>query len=60
VTAEDHGPGIASVGNALKDHKRSTGSLGAGLGAIQRLSDWLEIRTGATGTVVTVRKWPPR
>jgi serine/threonine-protein kinase RsbT len=57
VTAEDNGPGIADVENALEDGSSSDGGLGAGLGAVQRLSDRLEIRTDDTGTVITAWKW---
>ena len=59
VTAEDNGPGIVDVEKALVDGSSSDGGLGGGLGAVQRLSDTMEIRTDTTGTVITAWKWAP-
>lgn len=53
VMAIDHGPGIRDVSKALLDGHSSAGSLGTGLGAVQRLSDSFEIYSGPqVGTVV--------
>ena len=57
VTAEDCGPGIPDIAQSLTDGQSRDGGLGGGLGAIQRLSDEMEISTGDSGTFVRVRKW---
>jgi anti-sigma regulatory factor (Ser/Thr protein kinase) len=67
----DEGKGIADVTAALRDGVSGTAtpddgtprrSLGAGLGAIARLSDHLEIQSSASGTSLRARKLfnPPR
>jgi len=68
IVAEDQGPGIASLHQATQDHWSSRGTMGCGLGAVQRLMDTFDIEshpisntaesdTPAFGTRVTVRKW---
>jgi anti-sigma regulatory factor (Ser/Thr protein kinase) len=56
VTSIDRGPGMADVVACMRDGFSSFGSLGQGLGAIQRQSDHMRIysRPGL-GTVVAVR-----
>ena len=58
IDSEDSGPGIASIDEALADGFSSKGSLGSGLGTVNRLMDELEIdsRPGK-GTHVRCRKW---
>lgn len=58
VVARDIGPGIEDVRLAMQDGFTTTGSMGCGLPAAQRLVDRLEIssRVGV-GTVVTIEKW---
>ncbi|HJL50571.1 MAG TPA: ATP-binding protein, partial [Polyangiaceae bacterium LLY-WYZ-15_(1-7)] len=54
VLAVDRGPGIADVRAALRDGISTAGSLGHGLGAVQRLASWVGIATDAgEGTVVS-------
>ncbi len=49
----DRGPGICDLDNALRDGVSSKNTLGAGLGAIKRLSDSFEISsTPGQGTVI--------
>jgi len=43
VLALDQGPGIANVGESLRDGYSTSGSPGTGLGAIKRLSDEFDI-----------------
>ena len=57
VTVRDAGPGIADVGLALRDGVSTGGSLGLGLPGARRLMDEFAIRSGATGTVVTMARW---
>ena len=58
IDSDDSGPGIANIDEALTDGFSSKGSLGSGLGAVNRLMDELEIdsRPGK-GTHVRCRKW---
>jgi serine/threonine-protein kinase RsbT len=58
VVAEDSGPGIQNLENAMKD-KFSTGdTLGVGLPGTKRLMDDFQICSSSTeGTKVTIRKW---
>ena len=74
VLAADRGPGIPDVSLALKDgysrgrfnaevllEGKTADSLGCGLGAVQRLSDEMEIQsTPGQGTSVRARKWVQR
>lgn len=66
----DQGPGIYDLDRAIRDGVSTSGSLGAGLGAIRRLTDEFDlystVRTTArlthqrrttNGTVLLVRKW---
>ena len=56
----DNGPGINDVGQAIADGFSTAGSLGCGLGAINRLCDEFEIQPradGKTGTQITCLRW---
>jgi len=54
----DKGPGIEDVSRALSDGTSSSGSMGAGLGAIQRLSDSFDLYSmPGSGTVVSAEFW---
>jgi serine/threonine-protein kinase RsbT len=55
---EDHGPGIADVGLAMKDGYTTGKGLGLGLGGVRRLVNEFEIvsRVGE-GTRVTITMW---
>lgn len=59
LLALDKGPGMADVGQCLRDGHSSSGSPGNGLGAIERLSQRFEIfsRVGL-GTAVLAQLWP--
>jgi len=46
ILALDQGPGIANVGESLRDGYSTAGSPGTGLGAIKRLSDEFDIYSG--------------
>lgn len=54
LVAIDRGPGMV-VRRARRDGFSTTGTAGLGLGAIERLSDALEIDSEPTGTVVVAR-----
>jgi anti-sigma regulatory factor (Ser/Thr protein kinase)/serine/threonine protein phosphatase PrpC len=54
----DNGPGIADIQSAIADRFSTTGTLGTGLGAVNRLMDELEVESPAgQGTRVVCRKW---
>ncbi len=68
IISEDRGPGIANPERALQDADSTAGTLGGGLGAIQRLSDEFSLASHVVGsgqphpgTVVISRCWlaPP-
>src|SRR6201992_3078443 len=52
ILALDQGTGIANVPQAMVDGYSTSGTMGAGLGAMQRIATVLEIFTGKTGTIV--------
>jgi serine/threonine-protein kinase RsbT len=58
IIADDRGPGIADVEQALEEHFSTSGTLGLGLPGVRRMVDEFEIAsTRHIGTRVTVRKW---
>ena len=58
IGAQDSGPGIPSIGQALQDGYTTGDSLGIGLGITRRMMDDVAIRSHpGWGTVVTVTKW---
>jgi len=58
LTFEDHGPGIADIGLAMKDGYTTAGGMGLGLGGAKRLSDEFDIdSTPGQGTRVSVLRW---
>jgi anti-sigma regulatory factor (Ser/Thr protein kinase) len=61
VIALDQGPGIADIGQALRDGHSTAGSAGTGLGAIGRLSGEFDLYSvRESGTAVLARMWAPR
>jgi anti-sigma regulatory factor (Ser/Thr protein kinase)/serine/threonine protein phosphatase PrpC len=52
ILAIDQGGGIPDVPQAMSDGYSTTGTMGGGLGAMQRIATSLEIFTGRTGTIV--------
>jgi serine/threonine-protein kinase RsbT len=60
VIAQDRGPGIADVEQALQDGYSTSRSLGLGLPGVRRLMDEFEVESQVgEGTTVTIRKWIP-
>lgn len=58
LTFKDQGPGIADVGQAMKDGFSTTNSLGLGLPGTKRLVSEFKIESEVgKGTTVTVIKW---
>ena len=58
VLAIDAGPGIANIGQALRDGNSSTGTSGTGLGALFRLSDQFDVYAPrGKGAVFFMRLW---
>lgn len=58
IESVDSGPGIADVQQAISDGFSTTGGLGVGLGAINRLMDEFDISSQRHhGTHVVCRKW---
>jgi serine/threonine-protein kinase RsbT len=59
VVAQDKGPGIADVSEALRDGHGAAGGLG--LASARRLMDEFRVRTSpGHGTTITMRKWTRR
>jgi anti-sigma regulatory factor (Ser/Thr protein kinase) len=55
----DAGPGVRDVGSALRDGHSTSGTLGIGLGAIQRLADFCDLYSApGRGTALVARFWP--
>jgi serine/threonine-protein kinase RsbT len=60
LVAQDQGPGISDVQQALRDGFSTSGSLGLGLPGVKRLVDEFEIVSEKNrGTIVTAQKWKP-
>jgi anti-sigma regulatory factor (Ser/Thr protein kinase) len=60
VESRDRGPGIADVEQAMTDGFSTAGSLGYGLGAVNRLMDECDItsqRGASAGTTVVCTRW---
>jgi serine/threonine-protein kinase RsbT len=58
VVAEDDGPGIPDIRQALRDGFSTSGSLGLGLPGVRRLMDDFDISSQpGRGTIVAVKKW---
>ena len=58
VLAEDDGPGIEDLSEAMKDHVSKGGGLGLGLPSVKRIMDEFSIESGpGRGTRVWARKW---
>lgn len=52
ILAFDKGPGIRDMAKAMNDGYSTAGTMGAGLGAMRRMADSLEIFSGERGTIV--------
>ncbi|MDT0379269.1 SpoIIE family protein phosphatase [Streptomyces sp. DSM 42041] len=60
ILAADRGPGMAELARCLSDGYTTTGTLGTGLGAVQRISGGFLVRTEpGEGTVAAARITPP-
>ncbi|EST39719.1 hypothetical protein N566_00275 [Streptomycetaceae bacterium MP113-05] len=60
ILAADRGPGMADLQRCLADGYTTTGTLGTGLGAVQRIAGELVVRTQpGEGTVAAARISPP-
>ena len=58
IVAEDRGPGIPDIEQAMRDGFSTGKSLGLGLPGARRLMDEFEIVSEVgKGTVITMRKW---
>jgi negative regulator of sigma-B (phosphoserine phosphatase) len=58
VTAEDYGPGIANIDEAMQEHFSSGNGLGLGLPSVRRIMDEFAIESKpGQGTRIVVRKW---
>ena len=55
LLALDKGPGLSDLALARRDGFSTSGTLGQGLGAIERQSDHFEIYTQPSGTVIAAR-----
>ena len=58
IESKDAGPGIANIRQALTDGFSTSGSLGVGLGSVNRLTDEFDLQSRpGSGTHLTCRKW---
>ena len=58
VTAEDRGPGIVNIDEAMQEHFSSGTGLGLGLPSVRRIMDEFAIESKpGQGTRIVVRKW---
>ena len=57
ILAVDRGPGLRDVTSAREDGYSTAGTLGHGLGSIERQSDFFQIYSQPSGTVVLARLW---
>lgn len=58
VIAEDHGPGIPDIAQAMCDGFSTGKSLGLGLPGAKRLMDEFDVRSEVgKGTIITMTKW---
>ncbi len=60
VLAIDRCPGMPDVAGAREDGYSTAGSLGHGLGSIERQSDFFQIYSQPSGTVAVARLWHER
>ncbi|MCI0567372.1 MAG: anti-sigma regulatory factor [Acidobacteria bacterium] len=58
IVAQDHGPGITNISQAMEDGFSTSGSLGLGLPGVKRLMDEFSIASEpGRGTTISVKKW---
>ncbi len=58
VVAQDQGPGIGDIQQALRDGFSTSGSLGLGLPGVMRIVDEFEIVSEKNrGTIIKAQKW---
>jgi serine/threonine-protein kinase RsbT len=58
VVVQDAGPGIADIGEAMREGFTSGAGMGMGLPGAKRLMDEMEIDSAVgRGTTITIRKW---
>lgn len=58
IEAEDHGPGMTDIEQCFADGYSTKGSLGYGLGTVNRLMDEIDVSSSpGPGTHVICRKW---
>ena len=58
LTFTDHGPGIADLGQAMKDGFTTGGGMGLGLSGSKRLVNEFDIRSApGQGTTVMIARW---
>jgi anti-sigma regulatory factor (Ser/Thr protein kinase) len=60
ILAIDAGPGLPDVALSRQDGYSTAGTLGHGLGAIERQADVVQIYTQPSGTIVLARLWRER
>jgi len=60
ILSLDKGPGMPELSAARRDGYSTTGTLGHGLGAIERQADQLDIYTHTSGTAIAARIWRER
>jgi anti-sigma regulatory factor (Ser/Thr protein kinase) len=60
ITSLDKGPGLPDLALSRRDGYSTTGTLGHGLGALDRLADSVDLFTQSTGTAIVTRVYRDR
>jgi anti-sigma regulatory factor (Ser/Thr protein kinase) len=60
ILAIDRGPGVRDLSLARQDGYSTAGTLGHGLGSVERQADFFQVYSQPTGTVVLARLWVNR
>ena len=60
IVSVDKGPGMPDASRSRRDGYSTSGTLGHGLGAVERQADGVELFTHTTGTVIVARLWRDR
>ena len=58
IVAQDNGPGIIDIDEAMQENFSTSGGLGLGLPSVRRIMDEFEIQSKSKhGTYIVARKW---
>jgi signal transduction histidine kinase/CheY-like chemotaxis protein len=60
IRVSDHGPGIANLDDVLSGRYHSRTGMGLGVVGTRRLMDTFQVKSGSSGTTITLKKVFPR